>query len=132
MKKAIVSFLGVTLLLIGCVHKVSALKFSRNPLKLKNQILKEIPVGTPVDVAERKMKQMRFHCESRKGSFADQISNRGEAGPYQFYNNIEYMVCSQQRSVFCHSGRIYIVGLPYDQNRVVTNVFVQNYNHNYL
>ncbi len=132
MKKVAVSFLVLSMLLTACVQNVGAFRFSSNPLKLKNQILKEIPVGTPVDLAERKMKQMRFHSETRKGSFGDQISSRGEAGPYQFYNDIEYLVCSRQPSVFCHSGRIFIVGLPYDENRVVTNVFVQNYNHNYL
>src|SRR4026208_1272898 len=72
----------LTLALSGCVNS-SAMRLSTNPLKARSQILKEVPIGTPVKIAQEKMNELGFRCEIRKAAqFGDQITARGERGEY--------------------------------------------------
>jgi hypothetical protein len=126
------ALMAVALTLCGCVHNVAAMRLSANPLKVKEQIRRQVPFGTPLNVAEEKMRHLGFDCEfRRRGEFGDQITASGERGEYRRYKDIDYLVCVQQLVIPCILHRMWVIGLVCDENQRVTNILVQVWNHNY-
>jgi len=122
----------LTLALNGCCNS-STMRLSTNPLKAKRQVLKEVPIGTPLKIAEEEMRSLGFHCEIRKaGEFGDQITARGERGEYRRYQNIDYLACTKERVITGIYHRAWVIALVYDKEQVVTNVLIQVWNRYYL
>ncbi len=112
--------------LAGCAHGSGSIRLSNNPLKVKEEALKEIPLGTPLKVAEEKMAKLGFKCEKYKGvEFGDQITPRGQRGEYKRYQNVDVVACSKTKVVPLVSDRTWVIGLVYNSEKVVTNVLVQ-------
>jgi hypothetical protein len=127
---------AVVMLLIvaacGCAHNAGSLRLSTNALKAKQQILKQVPLGTSVDVAEQKMRKLGFLCQTReRGQFGDQITSWGERGEYRAYKDTDYLACSQERVIPGFSHHQWVIALVHDEHGAITNVLAQVWNRDY-
>ena len=122
----------MTLALSGCIIS-NGMRLSTNPLEVKSQLLKEVPIGTPLKIAQEKMRDLGFRSQIRKAAqFGDQITDRGERGEYQRYENINYLACRKERVITGVSHRAWDIAVVFDKDEIVTNVLVQVWNLNYL
>jgi hypothetical protein len=95
--------------------------FSGRPATAREQILRQIPLGTQVDEATNRLARAGFKCgpHDRNGVFYDMAVT-----PRFTHTNATTMFCTRSQQQFFKHRR-WTVGLPYDEHRTVTNVFVQ-------
>jgi hypothetical protein len=103
----------LTLLWSGCVSR-----FSTEPNEAKQQILKEVPLGTPLHVAKERMEQMHFWCFFHRTPEQPVPFGVKATGPL-----IDCLTCSEEQSVFFGRKR-WTVEMRFDTNQFVTNMVV--------
>ena len=92
---------------------------SGRPTKARAQILRQIPLGTQIDEATNRLARSGFKCSQHHGVFYDMA-----ATPPLTHTNGTMMFCTRAQQQFFNHRR-WSVGLPYDEHRRITNVFVQ-------
>jgi hypothetical protein len=105
------------LLLVVC----GCSRFSGGPAAARAQILRQIPLGTPIDAATNRLTRAGFKCGPHEPGtvFYDMAVT-----PQSTHTNATLMFCTRAQQQFL-KHRQWTVGLPYDEHRTVTNVFVQ-------
>jgi len=101
----------------GCSN-VRAFRFSTDPDKAKRQLLREVPLGTPLQVARQKLEQRGFWC---------QILRRSSGRPEDVASErkdplIDCLTCSQGGSLVV--TRRWIVNMKFDSTQLITNMMV--------
>ena len=93
--------------------------FSGRPPVARSQVLRRVPIGTPIDAAKDKLAQAGFRALIPGPVFYDMAVT-----PPFTHTNITLMFFDRTRTMYFGQRR-WIIGLPYDDHGVVTNVFVQ-------
>jgi len=101
---------------------------SGHPEKARTQILRRVPLGTRIDDATNKLTRGGFRCTPplRGAVFYDMAST-----PRFTHTNATVMSCTRNRTRY-FGERMWVIGLPYDESRTVTNVFVQVWDRGWL
>lgn len=84
---------SLSILLAGCGQSHVKIKLSDNPVQTKQEILKAVPLQTPISDARRMMEKAGFQCEMEENS--DFMEGK------KLHKNIDYLYCdkSQKRLV---------------------------------
>jgi hypothetical protein len=96
------------------------IKFYEDPDLMEQELLKHIPLGTPINEAMQVMKNNGFKCEIiEDGRFSDVKEDENASGRIRqtVYENVDFLYCDISKGFFIVARR-WQVSLVYEQHQV--------------
>lgn len=108
----------------GCATgRAGKVRVSTDPTKLRESVRQKLPKNATLEEARQLMTQSGFDCFVRtNGGFGDKIAD----GKFVEHFGVDYLYCrTERRTPYLLWVSRYIVALPYNENLVVTDVWIQ-------